>query len=470
MRMRRLLISCLAFGLLGLMLSGLAYAQGETPPAPTAPQGTGFTYQGQLNHRGNPVNATCQLAFRLYNAATGDGLVGTPITTTTPITHGLFTVVLNFGATAFQGETRWLDIRVLCPGDLSFTTLERQALTNAPSALYALQSSWSGISDVPTGFADGVDNTGWDLNGNAGTNPTTAFLGTTDNTTLTLRVNNSSVFRFVPGSSSPNLIGGYGNNWVKSDVYGAVIGGGGSSGAYNRVTGNHGTVSGGSNNEAAFRSVVGGGYSNTITTTAWYGTIGGGSDNFMGGDYAVISGGYSNTVRSQSATIGGGEGNSVTGDYATISGGKEAAATLYGQWAYATGNFSTPGDGQTSQYILRRETPDNTYSYVLTLTGDGQALTIAAGRTLAFEILVVGRSATGESAGYRFQGLIENVGGTTAMVGTAPTATILGEDDPSWNASVTANNTLDSLQISVLGSATSAVRWVAIVKTVEVSW
>jgi hypothetical protein len=76
-----------------------------------------------------------------------------------PVTDGLFTVQLNaggdFGANAFNGDERWLQISVngsaLSP---------RQSLTPAPYALYALKAPWSGLTGVPAGFADGVDDVG----------------------------------------------------------------------------------------------------------------------------------------------------------------------------------------------------------------------------------------------------------------------------------------------------------------------
>jgi len=48
---------------------------------------------------------------------------------------------------------------VQCSGDSAYTDLTpRQALTAAPYASYARQAPWSGLSGVPAGFADGVDN------------------------------------------------------------------------------------------------------------------------------------------------------------------------------------------------------------------------------------------------------------------------------------------------------------------------
>jgi hypothetical protein len=139
--------SLLAVVLLGLA-AGLTQAQGPTPSQTSLPQGEGgvgvqaalgtaFTYQGQLKSGGNPVNGTCDFQFGLWDAATGGTQIGTTQTKTgVSVSNGLFTVQLDFGANAFQGDARWLQIAVQCAGDTSPTTLfPRQSLTPAPYAL-----------------------------------------------------------------------------------------------------------------------------------------------------------------------------------------------------------------------------------------------------------------------------------------------------------------------------------------------
>lgn len=62
----------------------------------------------------------------------------------------------------------------------------------AVTAQTAAQVPWSGLTDVPGGFADGVDNdttSFWSLGGNAGTSPATDFLGTTDAQGLAIKTN-----------------------------------------------------------------------------------------------------------------------------------------------------------------------------------------------------------------------------------------------------------------------------------------
>ncbi len=76
-----------------------------------------------------------------------------------PVRQGLFTVRLDFGASPFRGEARWLQVAVDCGGG-STTLSPRQELTPSPYALYAPSAGsvpWSGLRGMPAGFADGVD-------------------------------------------------------------------------------------------------------------------------------------------------------------------------------------------------------------------------------------------------------------------------------------------------------------------------
>jgi len=163
---------------------GLVVARASELPSQTAaraPLGSAFTYQGQLKAGGNPVNETCDMAFRLYDEASNGSQVGTAISTTVPITDGLFTVQLDFGGSAFDGDARWLGIKVKCPGDADYGQLSRQALTAAPYALHALNAdqldgqdaddllppgvivTWSGtLASIPSGWAlcDGGEHEG----------------------------------------------------------------------------------------------------------------------------------------------------------------------------------------------------------------------------------------------------------------------------------------------------------------------
>jgi len=446
MKTQRMLIGVLILGLLLAPAVGVVLAQGPGPQGGDVSQaslGTAFTYQGRLADGGSPANGSYDFRFILYDDAVGGSQVGGIVTVDDhTVTEGLFTVLLDFGSSAFTGDARYLEVAVrpgASTGDYS-TLSPRQALTPAPYALNA-------------DLLDGQHASAfWTLAGNSGTTPGTHFLGTADNQALELKVNGARVLRLEPHATSPNVIGGYSGNSVTGGAYGATIAGGGVSDYTNRVTDNYGTVGGGYNNQA------GGGDS---------ATVGGGISNRASGDYATVGGGSNNTAYNYS-TVGGGYGNYATGGSATVPGGREARADHYGQMAYASGRFAETGDAQSSLYVMRRRTTSDGVWESLYLDGYDDRLTLYNDRALTFEILIIGRSEGDESAGYLIQGVIENDMWVTGFVGT-PTVTTLGEDDATWDVRVRADNTNDALDVQVLGNG-ETIRWVATVRTAEVAW
>jgi hypothetical protein len=105
---------------------------------PTLGIGSAFTYQGQLQQGPNAVNGTCDLQFLLFNDASAGMQLGSSIEHDgVTFTNGLFTIQLDFGAAAFDGGDRFLQIAVRCPaGSGDFNSLTpRQPITTAPYAL-----------------------------------------------------------------------------------------------------------------------------------------------------------------------------------------------------------------------------------------------------------------------------------------------------------------------------------------------
>ena len=98
---------------------------------------TAFTYQGRLFDGGAPANGLYDLQFTNYDAATGGNALGGFNTNALPVTNGLFTLTLDFGA-VFDGTPRWLEISERTNGTTNFVTLTpRQLLAAAPYATYA---------------------------------------------------------------------------------------------------------------------------------------------------------------------------------------------------------------------------------------------------------------------------------------------------------------------------------------------
>jgi hypothetical protein len=339
-----------------LMISGAASASPLS-----APNGTSFTYQGKLMDGGVPANGSYDLQFKLFDALISGNQVGGTLTQTgVTVTNGLFTVQLDF-RNVFTGTALYLEIGVR-PGGSSgpYTTLTpRQSLSPTPYALYTTQAGsvpWSGLSGVPSA---------WSLTGNAGTNPASNSLGTTDNQPLELHVNGQRALRLEPSTGTPNLIGGYSGNTVTAGVQGATISGGGyfNGTSYpNHVTDNFGTIGGGldntagdnagtvsdtpdttvaggvSNKASGDTATVGGGWSNTASGS--YSTASGGSHNIASHNYSTVSGGNGNTASGNNATVSGGNGNWAIGNY-SFAAGNGAIASQVGSFVWSDSNAHT---------------------------------------------------------------------------------------------------------------------------------
>ena len=155
----------LVAGVLAL-LTGKQLARAQNPyDAPLtqmepseAASGNSFTYQGQVLQNGEPVDGACDFQFSLWDAASAGNQIGSLQTiTNVSVGNGLFVVSLNFGA-VFDGGGRWLEMAVSCPAGGAFTPVTpRQGLSAVPYAYHAANAPWSGLTDVPSGFADGVD-------------------------------------------------------------------------------------------------------------------------------------------------------------------------------------------------------------------------------------------------------------------------------------------------------------------------
>ena len=439
--------------------------------APSAPVSTTFTYQGQLQNNGAAVSGSCDLAFRLYDDASAGVQINNPITTTNvAVAGGQFTVPLDFGAGAFSGAARWLDIRVKCGADPSFTALTpRQPLTAAPYALFALSTGalqgqpvspnapasgqvlkWTGSA-----WAPGADNIGgagafWSLTGNAGTNPAANFLGTTDNTALTLAVSGTAALRLVPNDLGPNLIGGYSANTITGTLaYGAVIAGGGAPGVPNTVQGGYvgyAFIGGGAGNQinspSAQLTVIGGGSGNVISgSVVAESSILGGIANKISGSVGTIGGGGFNVVTGTAGVVAGGEQNAARATYAAIGGGYANQARSYGDAiGGGSSNAISTGDSLSGDNVigggLNNQITSTTHSFAVIAGGVGNIITGTNGSDNVigggyFNLTNAGAATIGGGFQNAVQGAAGVVGGGEGNILTGTHATVAGGLDNS---------------------------------------
>jgi hypothetical protein len=419
---------------LGLMLAPTGNTQAQEGYSPEAVAlASTFTYQGYVEQNGIPLTATCDFQFALFDALNAGAQVGSTLTrTNVGVNAGVFAVQLSFGATAFDGQDRYLRIALRCPaGSGTYTTLApRQAVTPAPYAMVAIRN--------------------WALAGNAGTTPASQFIGTTDNVALEIRVNNLRIMRFAPSAISPNLIGGFNGNTVTGGAFGATIAGGGSNALTNRVTDDFGTVSGGQNNQAGDNTgstsdraygTVGGGIGNIASGTA--ATVNGGLGNIASGSYTTVSGGSGNFASGEYASVGGGSGNSASGTSATVGGGFNNSATGTfdatvggGFGNTASGNAATIGGGQNNNAsgvgtIIGGGVGNSATANFATIGGGGPSnlITLADGNRVTDDYGTVGGGANnraGDDAGTTIDRRYATVSGGVSNTASGEYATIGG--------------------------------------------
>jgi len=380
----------------GLSLTVLSLASLITAHA--APLGTAFTHRGEYKPGGTPVTGVYDFQIVLFNVSVaGTPIISPVIYENVPVTQGNFIVEINYGALPFATATQyWLETRVRAGNSTgTFTTLvPRQKLNAVPYALTVrtlppgvvtgtsiapnsvgpsaildnsitaadigtnavglteinptqVQTRVSGvcpagqsmraIGQTGTVICEVGGSNAWRVLGNAGTNPLSHFLGTTDNQPFNIRVNNQRVLRLEPNAVSPNIIGGNAANFVSPGVRGATIGGGGiptgdtdpnfTDEGPNRVTDVYGTVGGGYNNQAGNNAgtvldspfaTVGGGLRNTAS--GFYSTVAGGFGNTASNYYSTVAGGLRNTANGISSTVAGGIGNTAEGYSSFVAG------------------------------------------------------------------------------------------------------------------------------------------------------
>src|SRR5581483_1309717 len=109
-------------------------------------QTTAFTYQGRLTSNASAATGSYDFAFTLFDALTGGNQIATVSKTGVTVTNGLFAVTLDFGAGAFPGANRFLEISAKKSTDSTFTTLTpRQQIDPSP---YAIRSQSAANADT----------------------------------------------------------------------------------------------------------------------------------------------------------------------------------------------------------------------------------------------------------------------------------------------------------------------------------
>jgi len=346
---------------------------------PLSTVGSGFIYQGRLIVGGSPASGNFDFTFTLYDALTGGNQVGSTLTVLTQaLSIGTFSVALDFGSSAFQGDARWLQIGVRPSGGPTFTILSpRQVLTPAPYALSLMPGTT--ISGTVGGAMLTVNNTGYEgllcsgsgygVVGEATLYAGVFGVGSNANGVMGQSTNGTGVFGQSANASHPGVggendvtngtgvrgtadtgsgaSGVYGTSAAGNGVYGTSSTGFGgrfasTSGTGTYVTGGNGTYSVGSANNgvglwgvANTGSTAAGVYG---TSSSAYGVWGASTSSVGSGVYGTSSTGYGGKFVSTSGTVPAAYMSGSTGTYS-----EGTANNGIGVWA--TANTGTGARG-----------------------------------------------------------------------------------------------------------------------------
>jgi hypothetical protein len=315
-----LLLVCLAVGVALVPGGWSTQARTETqqngPGEPRIPVGGGFTYQGSLKDGGNPANGQYDFTFELYDALTGGNQVGTTQTFLNQmVTEGLFTVSLDFGVSAFQGQARWLEIAVRQAGGGAYTTLSpRQSLTAVPYAMSLMPSAV--ITSALPGVALSVINT---------------------------NANGTGVYGYNGGASSG--FGVFGDSFENTGVYGRSNEGDGVQGY---STSGRGVVGDSSSNDGVQGYSFGSGRGVYGDSTSGEGVSGSGVIGVYGNSTSGSGIGVSGVNTSNTGWATSGVNNANSGNARGVVGGSTYGYAVYGGstngWAgWFDGNVNVTG-------------------------------------------------------------------------------------------------------------------------------
>ena len=296
-----------------------------------------------------------------------------------------------------------------------------------------------------------VANSGWGLSGNNGTNPSTQFIGNTDNQALKFRINNIVAGELNPAGNilwglragQANTVGhsniGIGTDALKLNTDRGNLVAIGDSALYNNGTSpiayqGYGLANTAVGSKALYANTNG--YDNTAIgfQSLYYNTTG--TYNTANGSYALYSNnsGYHNTANGYSAL----QNNSTATD--------NTANGAYALFANSTGNYNTADGSQALYYNSTGVENNATGFYALRFSTTGNYNTADGVSALAYNTSGSDNTAVGHGA------LINNSGslgsyntavGSYALVGTTNSEynTVVGYNAGSvWNMGY--NNTI----------------------------
>jgi hypothetical protein len=240
-------------------------------------------------------------------------------------------------------------------------------------------------------------------------------------------------------------------------------------------------------------SVLGGGYRCTVSgdnavvvggdqnrATLSNAFVGSGYNNLASNFYAAVVSGDSNTASGQYAFIGAGSSNTADASFSSVlSGSRGTTRSIISNSVISSSNpiANAVGVSQSALLVLGVQTTNATATILRSNTSaattTNQAILPNNSAYFFRGEVIAGVTGAGDSKGWTIEGVIKrgSGAGTTALVGT-PTVTSLYADTgaATWSITATADTTNGGLAITVTGQASTTIRWVAQIRTTEMTY
>lgn len=180
--------------------------------------------------------------------------------------------------------------------------------------------------------------------------------------------------------------------------------------------------------------------------------VGIGPDVDPSGSFAICIGILCDATLTNSIAIGA---LALSVDQSAIALGRESATRYASSMSI---KFSDIDNGpQRIMAVWEKTTTDATPGVMLG-QGETNGFPITSGEAYYFDVVVLGKDTLLNMGVYSFNGVIKNVAGITSFV-IAPTVSVDHEDVALWDVTVAANDTNDTLDITVTGAASTTINW-----------
>lgn len=352
-------------------------------------QTTSYTYQGRLTDSSLPANGSYEFQFKLFDALSAGNQIGAANSPPAIlVSNGVFTTTLDFGAAAFPGANRWLEIAVRPAGVGSYTTLApRQPITSTP---YAIKSLNAGAADSLSAACAGCVTAG-QINNINSSQINGTITGSQITVPLSLTGNSAS-----PILTATNNGAGEGLRGVSASGTAVVALANGTTGFISGVEAHSASTSG--------RGIYGWATAATGFTDGVFGLSASTSGRGVNG-FASSTTGATNGVRGQS------DSNAGRGVYGVALNTAGTTYGVYGESASSTGR---------GVYGIATSTTGSTYGAVgFNVSSSGTGVLGQATSTTGFTFGVVGLTASSDGRGVRgwatsTTGVTEGVHGESA--------------------------------------------------------